>query len=223
MQTQEDSIENSNDTAVHDRILHSRKNRRIENLRRQSTNFIMSQWHKKNHRNNISLCLSVPAETHQLTASYGPSKRLQLLAQHTMCACITLVSSPSVSRAGQAGRRPTAPACRARGLHDAGTPSGTPPSGGRPTFAFHKIQIEHVDCAVIVDVAGLPKSRCRRCATSRMLMSAAFTTPSRLKSPGYVAITVTVCATGSSSQPSVNPLLPAVESLNWPTSHSPPS
>ena len=35
-------------------------------------------------------------------------------------------------------------------------------------------------------------------------------------------MTVTVCAVGSSSQPSVSPLLAAVESLNWPTSHSPP-
>ena len=54
-------------------------------------------------------------------------------------------------------------------------------------------------------------------------MSVASATPSKLKSPAYVAITVTVCAAGSSSQPSVRPLADAVVLRNWPASHRPPS
>ena len=47
------------------------------------------------------------------------------------------------------------------------------------------------------------------------------TVPSRLKSPAYVAITVTVWADVSSSNPSVRPVAVAVESRNWPMSHFP--
>ena len=86
-----------------------------------------------------------------------------------------------------------------------------------------EVAIQTVHHPVVVRVALLPTSLPVKAFANQIALSRLSTTPSRLKSPAYVAITFTWCDDVSSSQPNVKPVDAAVESWNWPTSQWPPS
>ena len=177
----------------------------VQNQQRQSANFIMP-FRQANTMNETTFS----ARQMRKPSCDNPSKRLRLLMTMHMYAPITFASSRH-RQPTQSVRRPTSPGFQAPEPRTRG--GAESPRVGRPLAQVHlpQVAIEPVDDAVIVGVAHLPGVPLPK-FTFQMSRSRLFTTPSRLKSPAYVAITVTVCASGSSNQPSVNPVPTAVES-----------